>query len=68
MTKDIMQKALGPQVMNAIAASRTAAVGVANLESAVDIANGTRAALRELVGTASTGGRLQVRRTREPRW
>lgn len=49
-------------MMNAIAASRAAAVGVTNLESAMDIADGTRSALRELVGTASSGGRLQVRR------
>lgn len=63
-----MQIALGPQVMNAIAASRTAAVGVADLETAVNIADGTRAALRELVGTASSGGRLQVWRAREPKY
>lgn len=67
MTKEIVQKALGPQVISAIAAARTAAVGVENLESAIEIADTTRAAFRELVGTASSGGRLQVRTAGEPR-
>lgn len=62
LNKDILQKAMGPQVMKSIGAATVTAVGVANLESAANIADGTRSALRELVGTNSVGGRLQARK------
>lgn len=60
LTKDILRKALGSQVMKSIATMRTSPLGVSNLETAVNITVGARVALRELVGTEDTGGRLQV--------
>lgn len=60
LTKDIMRKALGSQVMKSIATTRTSALGVSNLDTAVNISVGARVALRELVGTEDTGGKLQV--------
>lgn len=47
--------------MDAVKGARATAVGIAHLEDhPAIVAESTRASLRELVGTATTGGRLRV--------
>ena len=51
----LLEKAIGPDVMRAIASARAAAVTNASLDGSAGAADGSRSAFSEVVGTETTG-------------
>lgn len=61
-----MKKAIGAEVMRAIASAKAAAVSGASMDGSGSASVASRSAFNDLVGTETTGGILQVN-TREAR-
>lgn len=60
LSREILEKALGEPVLAAVATAKAAAARTANSEF-FPSSGGTSDAVRDLAGTETTGGKLQVR-------
>lgn len=59
LSRTVLEKAIGPDVMTAIASTK-ASVADASQEGSAGAEDGSCSALSDLIGTETTGGTLQV--------
>ena len=61
----MLQEAIGPDVMTAIASTKASAVDDASQKESSGMGDDSRSSLEDLVGTETTGGTLQVTGVKE---
>ena len=60
LSKAILKRAIGPEVMRAVASLKASGVEIAEQEGSADSRHGSSSALNNLIGTETSGGALQV--------